>query len=92
MKLELIVENSFRKDFKRVLKQGHLKEDEIDMIIEKLLNQESLQEKYKDHALIGNLKAFRECHIKPDLCLIYQVSEKKLHLVRLGSHSKLFKK
>lgn len=56
MKLELIIENSFRKDFKKVLKQGNLKEDEIDMIIEKLLNRESLEEKYKDHALIGNLK------------------------------------
>lgn len=92
MKLELVVENSFRKDFKKVLKQGNLKEDEIDIVIEKLLNQESLEEKYKDHALIGDLKDFRECHIKSNLLLIYRVKRNNLHLVRLGSHSALFKK
>lgn len=92
MKLELVVENSFRKDFKKVLKQGNLKEDEIDIVIEKLLNQESLEEKYKDHALIGDLKDFGECRIKSNLLLIYRVKRNNLHLVRLGSHSALFKK
>lgn len=77
---------------KKVLKQGNLKEDEIDIVIEKLLNQESLEEKYKDHALIGDLKDFRECHIKSNLLLIYRVKRNNLHLVRLGSHSALFKK
>lgn len=43
----------------------------VKRIIERLSNDETLEAKYKDHALKGNLKTFRECHIKPDLLLIY---------------------
>lgn len=89
--LDLIVENSFDKDYKRELKVGLDKQSLLN-IVNKLQAQEQLDKKYKDHQLKGELKRFRECHIKPDLCLIYQVKEKCLHLVRLGSHSKLFKK
>ncbi|EAJ1622669.1 type II toxin-antitoxin system YafQ family toxin [Campylobacter upsaliensis] len=48
--------------------------------------------KYKDHALKGNLKTFRECHIKPDLLLIYQKLEKELilHCINVGKHSEIF--
>lgn len=55
----------------------------------KLLNDEALPEKYRDHQLTGELKAFRDCHIKPDLVLIYRQHEDVLQLVRLGSHSEL---
>lgn len=55
-----------------------------------LLNGGSLPQKYKDHELIGNHKGFRECHIKPDLLLIYQKDDEYLSLARLGSHSELF--
>jgi len=41
-------------------------------IIWQLANNEELASKYKDHALIGSYKGFRECHIKPDLLLIYK--------------------
>ena len=46
--------------------------------------------KYKDHALTGNYKGFRDCHIKPDLVLIYRVQSDTVDLVRLGSHSAVF--
>ncbi|WP_157808194.1 type II toxin-antitoxin system mRNA interferase toxin, RelE/StbE family, partial [Helicobacter pylori] len=44
--------------------------------------------------LKGGLKDFRECHLKPDLLLVYQIKKPKntLFLVRLGSHSELFYK
>jgi len=46
----------------------------------------------RDHALVGNWVGHRECHIKPDLLLIYRLEEDSgvLELVRLGSHSELF--
>ncbi|MBN2833034.1 MAG: type II toxin-antitoxin system YafQ family toxin, partial [Campylobacterales bacterium] len=49
--------------------------------------------KYKDHLLIGNYKGCRECHVKPDLLLIYKINndEVELVLVEVGKHSKLFK-
>lgn len=46
--------------------------------------------RYHDHALTGDWKNFRDCHIKPDLVLIYQKpNDEILQLVRLGSHSEL---
>ena len=51
---------------------------------------ELLAEKYRDHALTGDWKDHRDCHIKPDLVLIYQKpDEGTMRLVRLGSHSEL---
>ncbi|EPH5975297.1 type II toxin-antitoxin system YafQ family toxin [Campylobacter upsaliensis] len=64
----------------------------VKRIIERLSNDETLEAKYKDHALKGNLKTFRECHIKPDLLLIYQKLEKELilHCINVGKHSEIF--
>ena len=53
-------------------------------------NKNTLPAKYKDHDLIGNYKGFRECHIKPDLLLVYKKEGEYLQLARLGSHSELF--
>lgn len=89
------LENSYKSDYKRVAKQGIIgyKEVlEIDKITQSLLKNQPLEPKYKDHKLVGDLKAYRECHIKPDLVLVYKFSLDTLHLVRIGSHSDLFKK
>ena len=92
MKLALEVENSFKSDIKRVLRQGILGRDELENIVERLLHRVPLAAKHKDHKLTGDLRAFRECHIKPNLLLLYKIAGKTLYLVRLGSHSELFKK
>jgi mRNA interferase YafQ len=49
--------------------------------------------KYKAHKLVGNFVNCRECHIKPDLLLIYKIDKNllELALVSAGNHSKLFK-
>ena len=78
-----------KKDYKKL----NTKEKELlKTIITKLANGEELKEKYKDHSLIGNYLGCKECHIKPDLLLIYRVDNNilELALVRVGSHSKLF--
>jgi len=90
MKYTLNRANSFKRSFKKI----RLSDEEELAYIEvlyKLLNSEKLDEKYCDHELKGNLKGFRECHIKPDLLLIYRVENERLELVNIGSHSDLFK-
>ena len=78
-----------RKQYKKL----NQKEKEITKkIINKLLNDEILELKYKDHKLIGKYAGFRECHIKPDLLLIYKKENNALILVciAIGSHRDLF--
>ena len=89
--LELKRTTQFKKDLKRVIKRG-LPINELDAIIIKLRKQETLEAKHFDHALTGNFKGFRECHIMPDWLLMYKVEKKKLILtvLRTGSHSDLF--
>jgi mRNA interferase YafQ len=56
-----------------------------------LLSYQALPENNRDHALIGDWDGYRECHIKPDLLLIYRKPDADtLRLARLGSHSELF--
>ena len=88
--MKLIYTTQFKKDFKRVSKQGKdLKKLEI--IIETLLNKKPLDKKFKDHSLAGKWKNHRDCHIEPDWLLIYQLTSNSLILERTGSHSDLFK-
>ncbi len=91
--LAIIYTNSFKKDFKKILKQQK-KLEKLGSIIKTLSLEEKLDIKYKDHQLIGNFKYKRECHIEPDLLLIYEINqdEKELVLHRIGSHSELFNK
>lgn len=87
--LEIEYSKSFKKSFKKLNEnEKKLTKD----IIWQLVNNEELASKYKDHALIGSYKGFRECHIKPDLLLIYKKQNEILLLtcVELGSHSELF--
>lgn len=55
-----------------------------------LLNSLPLPEKYKDHALTGNWKGWRDCHIKNDLVLIYKIMGDEIRLARLNTHSEIF--
>ena len=55
-----------------------------------LANDAPLEVRYHDHIHIGDWKDHRDCHIKPDLVLIYRkTGDDVLQLVRLGSHSEL---
>ncbi|WP_231254470.1 type II toxin-antitoxin system YafQ family toxin [Helicobacter pylori] len=89
----LMIETSkkFDKDLKILVKNGFdLKL--LYKVVENLAKEQPLDPKYKDHPLKGTLKDFRECHLKPDLLLVYQIKkqENTLFLVKLGSHSELF--
>lgn len=64
----------------------------IESIIDKLANDEVLESKYRDHSLQGEYVGCRECHVRPDLLLIYKKDSINLILICLdiGSHSDLF--
>ena len=63
----------FSKRYLKSLKKLDKNEQaEVNALIKRLANDENLEPKYKDHQLLGEFKNFRECHIKPDLLLIYQ--------------------
>ena len=88
-----MLEIEYSKSFKKAFKKLNENEKKITKdIIWQLANNEELASKYKDHALIGSYKGFRECHVKPDLLLIYKKQNEILLLtcVEIGSHSELF--
>ncbi len=62
----------------------------VDAAIKMLAADEPLPERFSDHPLKGDWKPSRECHIKPDLLLVYIKVPGELHLRRLASHSELF--
>jgi mRNA interferase YafQ len=82
----------FKRDFKRerkgVLgrKLDKLLQDTIDM----LAADKPLPPRYNDHPMTGDWKDYRNCHIRPDLVLLYaKKGTNVLQLVRMGSHSEL---
>ena len=84
---------AFRRDFKREKLSGRYKkfDQTIVDILTLLATDSPLPERYSDHPLMGNWVGFRECHIKPDLLLIYEKpNSDALVLARIGSHSELF--
>ena len=84
--------SQFKKDYKRVKKDPNYKDltSIIDPVLELLINDESLAFNFRVHKLVGKYKGFEECHLKPDLLMIYLRIENKLKLTRLGSHSEIF--
>lgn len=79
----------FKKDIKKFEHNKKVK-SEFDNVLRHLLNEAKLEEKYLDHPLTGNYEGCRECHLKPDVLLIYWSDGEILHLNRIGSHSELF--
>lgn len=81
----------FKKDYKLAKRRG-LNLNLLKQIITKIANGETLEEKYRDHALSGNWNGHRECHIQPDWLLVYRIDENVLvlTLTRTGTHSDLF--
>lgn len=81
----------FKKDYKREMKGQYRSslERELNLVLEKLLGNIPLPDKFRDHQLGGEWMGARDCHIKPDLVLIYEITDDKLILRRLGSHSEL---
>ena len=85
----------FRRDLKREFKGRYRilldAGGELDFVVDTLRNDAKLPLSYKDHALHGEWEGSRDCHIRPDLLLVYAyVEDDVLVLERFGSHSENF--
>ena len=89
---ELFYSKRFKKDFKKVSANPNFKEQTLVYVLNSLVKNLTLETKYKDHKLTGELNDWRECHVQPDILLIYNIDQnnKVIDLWRIGSHSDLF--
>jgi mRNA interferase YafQ len=85
---------AFKRDYKRANatpRHGKDVDSLVSTVVTLLLSDRALPENNRDHALSGDWVGYRECHVKPDLLLIYcKPDADTLRLARLGSHSELF--
>lgn len=91
---KIIASNRFKRSMKKYLKNSHQLED-IKMVLQLLLEngRYSIPPKMYPHKLKGNYKNCWECHIQPDLLLIWEQQEhpeQEITLIEIGSHSDLF--
>jgi mRNA interferase YafQ len=86
-------ERSFRKLKKSGLLDAKLRKD-VDETIILLAASKTLPPSYSDHQLTGKMQGYRECHIRGDLLLVYELRDDilALALIDIGSHSYLFGK
>ena len=82
----------FKRDYKREARGRHRADldERLAAIVQALAGNDALEPHHHDHALSGRWADFRDCHVKPDLVLIYQKPDPNtLRLVRVGSHAEL---
>jgi mRNA interferase YafQ len=89
MALTIRQATKFRRDVKRLKRQG-VDLVPLQAVIVTLVAEKSLDERYRDHLLVGNWRGFHECHLQPDWLLIYRIERDELQLARTGSHAELF--
>ncbi|MFQ6342575.1 type II toxin-antitoxin system YafQ family toxin [Campylobacter sp. VTCC 70190] len=89
MPYKIILSKKYKQKYKKANTKDRIL---IDEVVEKLSNDEILEAKYKDHALKGNYIGFRECHVKPDLLLVYRKNKNilELYLAILDNHNNIF--
>lgn len=83
----------FRRQYKKLERSGNRRAiEELDKVIERLVAGEVLEEKYRNHKMVGAMQDCFECHVLPDWLLIYKKYEDTLilKLVATGTHSELF--
>jgi mRNA interferase YafQ len=80
----------FKRDYKREKKSDPQVDKWLVPVIELLLGDDDLPYRLRDHRLDREWKNCRDCHVKPDLVLIYSKNSTVLTLIRLGSNSELF--
>ncbi len=91
MKYRIEYSTTFKRSYKRAQKRG-LPMNELNDAVRILADGRKLPIKYRDHALTGQYKSCRECHIQPDWLLIYRIQERLeiLDLIDTGTHADLF--
>ncbi len=88
--LDIAIHKTFTKEIKKV-KLNPTNTAKLFMFISLLLNEEDLPSESRDHELTGNYKDTKEFHISGDLLVVYRIEDSTLELLRIGTHSQLFK-
>lgn len=81
----------FKRDIKLAEKRGKSM-SKIKDIMTRLIKEEMLDPRHKNHKLGGNYRGHWECHIEPDWLLVYRLTDSEIIFERTGTHSDLFKK
>jgi mRNA interferase YafQ len=92
MQYEVVYSKRFLKSLTRVKQWRGFRAERLREVIRVLSFGKTLHDRYRDHALKADLVGFRECHIAPDILLIYRIEEDVLilTLVNIGNHAQLF--
>jgi len=86
---EITYTSQFKRDYKKRSRDQGL-DALIEHTVELLAAGKPLEARLRDHPLKGGYAGCRECHLKPDLLLVYVQTDDELRLIRLGSHGELF--
>jgi mRNA interferase YafQ len=85
----VITSKQYEKNAKRARSRGK-DMARLVAVVDALRNRQPLHPRHRDHALAGDWRGYRECHIEPDWLLIYRLDEESVSLARTGTHSDLF--
>ena len=85
----IVFTRQFKRDYKKRQREKCI-DDLLDDVLSKISAGTALTLKFRDHPLKGGYLGCRECHLKPDLLLVYVITATEIQLIRLGSHSELF--
>lgn len=89
--LGLEITGQFKRDYRREKAGRHTDLEAVfKATVDLLVSETPLPVANRDHPLQGDWKGCRDCHLKPDLVMIYRKTRTSIELLRLGSHSELF--
>ena len=93
MEYNVFFSKRFTNSLKRLKQWKGFRSEKLREVIRLLAHREVLPSQYRDHALVGDMLGFRECHIAPDILIIYEVRDTTitLTLIDIGKHAQLFK-
>ena len=84
--------SKFNADYRRELRGRYRATVAADLesVVSLLAADVVLPRRYRDHRMAGIWNGYRNCHIRPNLILLYRkIGEQDLELARLGSHPEL---
>lgn len=88
----IVYTKEYKRSIKKLVKAGKVTLSEVEYVIDIIACKKDLSEKYRDHKLHDEFSGYKECHVRPDVLLIYMVHKEELILliVNIGSHAQLF--
>ena len=93
MKRKITMTHGFEREAKRLLKQHRLTRQELKEAIDAVASKDerAMPARYRDHALTGDWRGFRELHVHDDVLVIYEMPDGTVFFVHIGTHDLFFK-